>query len=156
MRDGELMQVAYLVRDIETAMRRHWDHCGIGPWHVYRFAAPEVRDYLYRGRPATHEVLIAVTKTPGIQHELIQPVSGYSIYDEFLESRGEGLHHTKLYYADCAKAVADYARRGYPVIQSGKFDADEHYYLDTEKDFGYIIELGNAGRIRPGVRRYPA
>ena len=78
-----------------------------------------------------------------------------SIYDEFLESRGEGLHHTKLYYADCAKAVADYERRGYKVIQSGKFDADEHYYLDTEKDFGYIIELGNGGRIRETDWRYP-
>jgi methylmalonyl-CoA/ethylmalonyl-CoA epimerase len=122
MKDGELMQVAYLVRDIETAMKRHWDHCGIGPWHVYRFKAP---------------------------------VSGYSIYDEFLERKGEGLHHTKLYYSDCAKAVADYERRGYKVIQSGKFDADEHYYLDTEKDFGYIIELGNGGRIRETDWRYP-
>ena len=41
------------------------------------------------------------------------------------------------------------------MIQSGKFDADEHYYLDTEKDFGYIIELGNGGRIRETDWRYP-
>ena len=46
--------------------------------------------------------------------------------------------------------------RGYPVIQSGRFDDDEHYYLDTEKDYGYVIELGNAGKIRPADRRYPA
>ena len=74
---------------------------------------------------------------------------------EFLEKRGEGLHHIKLYYADCHEAVAGFARRGYPVIQSGRIDDDEHYYLDTEKDFGYVIELGNAGKIRPGERRYP-
>ena len=55
-----------------------------------------------------------------------------------------------------AEAVADFAARGYPVIQSGRFDDDEHYYLDTEKDFGYVIELGNAGKIRPAERRYPA
>jgi len=42
------------------------------------------------------------------------------------------------------------------VIQSGRIDEDEHYYLDTQKDFGYIIELGNAGKIRPAERRYPA
>ena len=52
--------------------------------------------------------------------------------------------------------MADYAARGYPVIQSGRFDQDEHYYLDTERDFGYVIELGNAGRIPPPDRRYPA
>jgi len=42
------------------------------------------------------------------------------------------------------------------VTQSGKFDEDWHYYLDTEKDFGYVIELGNAGKIRPAERRYPS
>ena len=89
------------------------------------------------------------------QLELIQPLTGYSIYDEHLERRGEGLHHIKLYHADCAKAVREYAARGYPVLQCGKIDDDEHYYLDTEKDFGYIVELGNAGRIRPAERRYP-
>jgi hypothetical protein len=45
---------------------------------------------------------------------------------------------------------------GYPVIQSGKFDEDVHYYLDTGRELGYIIELGNAGRIRPAERRYPS
>ena len=54
-----------------------------------------------------------------------------------------------------AEAATLVDARGYPVIQSGRYDEGEHYYLDTEKDFGYIIELGNAGRIRPGIRRYP-
>ena len=86
----------------------------------------------------------------------MQPTGGYCIYDEFLEAHGEGLHHIKMYYADCEKAVADFTARGYPVMQSGRYDDDEHYYLDTEKDFGYVIELGNAGKMRPGIRRYPA
>ena len=44
-----------------------------------------------------------------MQLELLQPVSGYCIYDEHLERKGEGLHHIKLYHADYAAAVADYA-----------------------------------------------
>ena len=156
MQEGSVIQVAYVVRDIDAAMQRHWEVCGIGPWSVYTFEAPKVRDYIYRGRPATHSCLIAVALTDKMQVELMQPVRGRSIYDEHLERRGEGLHHIKLYHADCARAVAEYAARGYPVIQSGRFDEDEHYYLDTEKDFGYIIELGNGGRIREAERRYPA
>ncbi len=156
MKEGDVMQVAYVVRDLDRAMRLHWEVFGIGPWDVYEFEAPKVRDYVYRGQPATHTALIAVSWRNGMQLELMQPVRGRCIYDEHLESKGEGLHHIKLYYPDCAKAVQDFARRGYPVIQSGKFDDDEHYYLDTEKDFGYVIELGNAGRIRPAERRYPS
>jgi methylmalonyl-CoA/ethylmalonyl-CoA epimerase len=154
--EGSAMQVAMVVRDMDQAMKRHWDVFKIGPWDIYEFNASKVQNYRYRGKPATHSCLIAITWRGDTQLELMQPLTGYSIYDEHLERHGEGLHHIKLYYADCHKAVADFARRGYPVIQSGRIDEDEHYYLDTEKDYGYIIELGNAGRIRPAERRYPA
>jgi hypothetical protein len=153
--EGAAMQVAMVVRDMDQAMKRHWDVFKIGPWDIYEFNPSKVENYVYRGKPATHSCLIAVTWRGDTQLELMQPLTGYSIYDEHLERRGEGLHHIKLFYSDCNKALADFARRGYPVIQSGRIDEDEHYYLDTEKDYGYIIELGNAGRIRPAERRYP-
>ena len=153
--EGSVIQVAWIVRDLEKAMRLHWEVSGIGPWDIYPFDAGQVQDFMYRGKPATHSCLLALAWNGNVQLELIQPVTGRSIYDEHLETKGEGLHHVKLCHADCAKAVAHYAARGYPVIQSGKFDEDEHYYLDTEKDFGYVIELGNAGRIPPAQRRYP-
>jgi hypothetical protein len=156
MRDGTVIQVAYVVRDLEEAMKRHMEVCDIGPWSIYHFEPGKIENYVYRGKPATHTCLIAVTPFGnGAQVELMQPLTGYSIYDEHLERKGEGFHHVKLYYADCAKAVAEYERRGYPVMQCGRIDEDEHYYLDTEKDFGYIVELGNAGRIRPAERRFP-
>jgi hypothetical protein len=153
--EGATMQVAMIVRDLEPALKHHWETCKIGPWDIYQFEPGKVENYTYRGKPATHTCLIAIAWSGDTQLELIQPLTGYSIYDEHLERRGEGLHHIKLYYADCAKAVRDYASRGYSVLQCGKIDDDEHYYLDTEKDFGYIVELGNAGRIRPAERRYP-
>jgi methylmalonyl-CoA/ethylmalonyl-CoA epimerase len=155
-KEGATMQVAHIVRDLDQAMKRHWENFGLGPWDIYTFDPSKVRDYIYRGKPATHSCLIAVTWSGDTQLELIQPLEGYSIYNEHLDRHGEGMHHIKLYYADCKKAVEDFSRRGYPVLQSGRFDNDEHYYLDTEKDFSYIIELGNAGRIREGERRYPA
>ncbi|MBI2717273.1 MAG: VOC family protein [Rhizobiales bacterium] len=153
--EGATMQVAVIVRDMEAALRRHWDQCRIGPWDIYTFAPGKVQNYIYRGKPANHTCLIAVAWSGDTQLELIQPLTGYSIYDEHLERHGEGLHHIKLYYSDCQKAIAGYAKRGYPVIQCGRFDEDEHYYLETEKDFGYIVELGNAGHIRSAERRYP-
>ena len=155
MKEGSVIQVAYVVRDLEAAMQRHWETCGIGPWHIYKFEPGKIQNYLYRGEPATHVCWIAVSAGDGCQVEFMQPISGRSIYDEHLDAKGEGFHHVKLYYPDCATAVAEYQRRGYPVIQCGRIDDDEHYYLDTERDFGYIVELGNAGRIRAPERRYP-
>jgi len=71
----------------------------IGPWDIYEFDPQKVQNYIYRGKPATHTCLIAVTWTGDTQLELMQPLTGYSIYDEHLEKFGEGLHHIKLFYA---------------------------------------------------------
>lgn len=157
MKEGSVIQIAYVVRDLEAAMKRHTEVTGQGPWHIYKFEPGKVENYIYRGKPADHTCWIAVTPfgVNGCQVEFMQPISGYSIYDEHLEKHGESFHHVKLWYPDCAKAVEEYAKRGYPVIQQGKIDEDEHYYLDTQKDFGYMIELGNAGKIRAAERIYP-
>ena len=155
MQAGQVIQVAYVVRDLEAAMRRHWEVCSIGPWDIYVFEAPKVRDYVYRGRPATHSCLIAVTWRNRIQLELMQPVADARSTMSIWKRGARGCTTSSSTTRIAPSAVTDYARRGYPVIQSGRFDEDEHYYLDTEKDFGYIIELGNAGKVRPAERRYP-
>jgi len=54
------------------------------------------------------------------------------------------------------KKVEEFKAKGIEVIQSGKFDEDEHYYLDTEKFYGILIEIGNNGSMRPPERVFPA
>jgi len=154
--EGATMQVALVVRDLEAEMRRHWEVFKVGPWDIFEVDNSIINPWIYRGKPAQLTCRVAFAWSGDTQVEIIQPVSGYSIYDEHLERRGDGLHHIKLYFSDCKAAVERFARAGYPVIQSGVFDEDLHFYLDTLKDFGYIIELGNVGKVRPSQRRYPA
>ena len=156
MKDGDIIQVAHVVRDIEKSMKYYWDSFRIGPWDVYTFAPPAVRDSMVRGKPSSHTYLLAVTWRGEVQLELMQPLTGRSIYDECLERKGEGLHHIKLYSSDCRAALERFRAQGIAVIQSGKIDADEFFYLDTEAALGYVIELGNNGKIRAPERRYPA
>jgi hypothetical protein len=49
--------------------------------------------------------------------------------------------------------IAEYEKKGIKVIHSGKFDEDDYYDLDTEPHIRNVLELGNAGKIRPGQRR---
>lgn len=155
MRDGDIIQVAHVVKDIDAAMKHYWEVFGIGPWDVYEFAPPLLRDSVYMGQPSDHTYLLAVTWIGDVQLELMQPLTGRSSYTEFMERHGEGLHHVKLYYKDCRKAIEHFEKKGFKVIQSGKFGEDEFYYLDTDKAFGVIYEIGNNGKIPPPIRRYP-
>ncbi|WNG90155.1 VOC family protein [Mycobacterium sp. ITM-2016-00317] len=47
----------------------------------------------YRGRPADHVADISLSYAGDTQLEVISPVSGQSIYREFLDRCGPGLHH---------------------------------------------------------------
>ncbi len=155
MQEGDLIQVAYVVRDLEGAMKFYVETMGIKPWVVYTFAPPVLERSMVRGKPSNHTYRIALAQAGAVQIELIQPLTGRSTYDEFLEKKGEGLHHVKFYYPDCQKKLAEFRARGIEVIQSGKFDEDEHYYLDTEKFYGMLIEIGNNGSMRPPERIFP-
>jgi methylmalonyl-CoA/ethylmalonyl-CoA epimerase len=155
MKEGDVVQVAHVVRNLDATMKYYWDTFHIGPWDVYTFSPTAVRDSMVYGMPSTHTYLVALTWLGDVQLELMQPLTGRSIYDEHLERRGEGLHHMKLFSSDCKAALQRFQAQGIRVIQSGKIDADEFYYLDTEKTLGFIMEIGNNGQIRPPERRYP-
>ena len=70
----------------------------------------------------------------------------------FSTGRAHSLHHVKEWVDDCQKALEEFKSRGVEVLQSGKYDEDEHYYLETESLFGFVYEIGNNGRIQSPER----
>ncbi len=151
----KIIQIAHVVKDIDEAMKRYYDILNIGPWSVYTFAPPALRECMFRGKPSDATWRLAITWVGDIQFELIQNLSGETVYTHFLEKKGEGIHHIKEWVDDCATSIEEYRAKGVDVIQSGKFDDDEFYYLDLEPKLGILYELGNNGTIRSPERVYP-
>ena len=63
---------------------------------------------VYRGKPIDHKFIIALVWNRTTQLELIQPLVGTNIYTEFLDRRGDGLHHIKEWVDDCQKELEEY------------------------------------------------
>ena len=106
----------------------------------------DLHDYIYRGKPATDTCLIACAWSGDTQVELIRPVRVIRSTTSISKSAARGFT-----ISSCSMPTEEgrhRSPRGHPVFQSGRYDEDEHDYIDTEKDFGYILE-GNAGKIRP-------
>ena len=142
-----IQQIAWLTRDLEKSMQQWIDVLKIGPWRVFRFTDKTVKNLKVGGKlvEGPFEFRIAITHVGDMEIELIQPVRGPMIYQEYLDRRGEGLHHIKekLPEDKLPTAVADYEKRGIAVTQTGQFVADFHFYLDTEPRLDFIYELGN-------------
>lgn len=153
-------QIAWVVRDVQQAMEHYWNVLGIGPWDVRHFTPKTVRDFHVHGKRVNEDFafICAVCWEGEVEFELIQPIKGPNIYWDFLERKGEGLHHIKeiVSDADMPAVLADFKAKGIAVLQTGWIDNDVHYYLDTEQQLSFVYEVGNGGKIGPPDRRYPS
>jgi hypothetical protein len=155
-----IAQVGILVEDLDQAVENYWKVGGIGPWQIYTYQRPLVKAMHYRGQPADYKMRIALTWIGALCIELIEIVEGPSIYQEFVESRGYGLHHLGVVIEDAETGIAQAEAAGYAVIQDGSgygLQGDGCYaYLDTEAQLGIIIELMQLPKVRvPPERIYP-
>ncbi|MER3399109.1 MAG: methylmalonyl-CoA epimerase [Chloroflexota bacterium] len=145
-------QVGLVVRDLAAVILTFWERLGIGPWQIYTYGPPLVKEMTYRGRRQDYRMRVAFTMLGPLMLEVIEPIEGLSIYHEFLESGREGLHHVAMYVDDFEETVAALERLGYPVIQSGRgygLQGDGAYaYLDTAADLGLILEVAQAPKVR--------
>jgi catechol 2,3-dioxygenase-like lactoylglutathione lyase family enzyme len=145
--NGRLHQVALVIPDLAAAMRDYWQRLGVGPWAIFTFASPPVREMTYRGRSQPYSMRLAFARWGDVQLELIQPLEGPSIYHEFLAANpAGGLHHLGLLVSDLEAAIGEMAARGYPMIQSGRgtgIQGDGGYaYFETDgAGLAAIIEL---------------
>jgi catechol 2,3-dioxygenase-like lactoylglutathione lyase family enzyme len=155
----DINQVAIVVNDLEVVAANYWQILGIGPWDIYAWEAPEVRDRTYHGRPAWSREKIALTQVGDVQLELVQPVDGPSIYQDFLVEYGEGLHHLNFLTDDVDEATEILTKEGFPSIQSGRFGPSRekaaYNYIDI-KPLRAIWEPVNMGvGVSSQPIRYP-
>ncbi len=152
------VQVGVVVRDLDATMRGLSEVFGIGPFRVVHCPPPERQNQQYlRGSPVRFHTRQAFADLGGFELELIQPIEGTTIWSEFLEARGPGIHHIRFNTPDLEEVVAALAARGIGKTQEGAGIRDGTYWanFDTEALLGFIIEImkpmpGTDGRT-PGT-----
>lgn len=155
-------QIGFVVEDIDKAMEAYWRYFGVGPWRVYNFGSPVVKDTTFRGEPEDFHMTVAIAKVGDLDFELIQHVDGRSIYKEFMERNpGGAIHHLAWFVKNIDEAVEEMKQLGFKVIQSGRGygkNGDGGFaYLSTEDEMGALFELLEVPSERiPPHRVYPA
>ena len=134
----EIIQVGILVRDVSEAAKRLEKLIGIGPFEILE---PDYRDLTYRGKSGKFKMRIALARAGPIQIELMQPLYGETIYDEFAQRRGYGLHHLGIKTDNMEQSVKEMQEKGFRVIQSGNRPGVKWAYLSTEDQTDVIFEL---------------
>lgn len=153
----ELNQVCVVVKDLDKSMEQYLKILGVGPWQVYTYAPPDLKNTTVRGKPEPYSMKLALAMIGPVMLELIQPLKGKSHYKEFLEKRGEGLHHIAAFRVeDIDEVIAHLKKQGIGVLMSGEWHGGRFAYMDTEKQLGTVVELvWRPGPRPPPERTYP-
>ncbi len=117
---GPIIQICWVVDDIEAAEAFHTEQLGVGSWTRMADVRFGPEDATYRGAPADFTAHVALGYAGDLQLELIQPVAGRSIYTEFLSGTPSGgLHHVCFETDDLAAAIGRAEAAGLEVVMRG-------------------------------------
>ena len=137
-------QIGSVVKDLDRVMVFYSFTFGIGPWRVREAEYPEI---MVRGRISSYKLIIANADLGGgIDLELVQPISGRSLYSEFLDQGREGFHHLTFDFTREAMehAITNVKEEGIEVIQGAMNSAgagESFAYLNTDRIGGTIFKL---------------
>ena len=119
---GSPVQIAWVTHDLDATETALTGLLGVRKWvripNVH--FAPD--SCSYHGKPADFVASISLSYLGDMQLELISPVSGQSVYSDFLRDSGPGLHHICTEAESPEKfdaALAQAADNGASVVQQG-------------------------------------
>jgi catechol 2,3-dioxygenase-like lactoylglutathione lyase family enzyme len=133
MFDQTPVQIAWVTRDLDATEKALTTLLGAKKWIRMPGVHFGPEACTYRGDPADFVADISLSYAGDTQLELIAPVSGESIYTEFLDSAGPGLHHVCIEADDVERAVAE---RGAEVVQRGVMPGGVEFAYVTAQDAG--------------------
>jgi methylmalonyl-CoA/ethylmalonyl-CoA epimerase len=134
-------QVGLIVRDIERSMEAYSRIFGVPKPEFIVTDGQEIAHTRYRGEPTDAQAKLAFFDMGQVTLELIEPIGGPSTWQEFLDERGEGVHHIAFFVKDTDQVVASLEQNDIAVIQQGDYTGGRYTYMDSASALGVILEL---------------
>ena len=145
IKDGYIDQIGIVVKDIEKVSSSFQKLFGIGPFPTFDWPDDVgVVNSEYYGKPGNWKMKLVFANIGQMKLELIQPISGQSIFMDFLREHGPGLHHFRYIVQDIEKSIADVKKMGLKIISRGKgvHKGSLWAFIDTRDILdGVIVEL---------------
>ena len=134
-------QVGLVVRDVERSLAAYSQVFGLPKPEVILTDGQEIAHTRYRGEPTDARAKLAFFDMGQVSLELIEPIGGPSTWQEFLDEKGEGVHHIAFFVKDTDQVVASLEGNGIAVVQQGDYTGGRYTYVDSAPALGVILEL---------------
>ncbi|WP_029923146.1 VOC family protein [Nevskia soli] len=142
---GPIRQVAYIVADLDAAIRHWMDFAGIGPWTVYKNAT--MRGHC-RGVETAVKMNVGLSYQGEVQIELIQVNSKTPSPYQDADGRSLiGMHHIAWLSQDIDADVAKAKQRGLAPAFEASNGVVRVAYMESAAEPGLLLEFIEAAPV---------
>ncbi len=135
-------QIGFIVKDVEATSQKFAAFLGMEVPVANWTDDYEQSQALYMGKPCPARAKLAFFHVGDhLDIELIQPDEQPSVWRDFLEENGEGIHHIAFEIKgmkDKQKVLADNDMK---TVQTGEYTGGRYAYVDATADLKVLIEL---------------
>ena len=139
----EFAQIGWVVPDINATVKFLEKSLGVSFPEPYRYRAEDL-NIKYYGKVVPSDGLTTQTYNGGSFIELIQPLSGQSVFHDYLaKNPGGGVQHLafKLPVSGFEQVVNDLIQQGYSLIGEVDHPIARMKFFDTSKTMGVVTEI---------------
>lgn len=136
-------QIALVVHDIEEARESFALLFGVPKPAVFYTGSSELTKILYKGKATNSESKLCFINTGSVQIELIEPNEEPGTTREFLEKRGEGIHHIAFDVENLEAGIQALENMGSTVEESSQFSSGKgrRACMNTWHPYKIVLEL---------------
>lgn len=137
-------QIAWVVKDVEQAKTFFKEMFGVSYFSPTGTIRLQDYDGTYYGIPADAENLVTMTYSGGTFIEIIQPISGKSIFMDYIENNPTGgiqhiAYSTPIINLD--NVISEFENRGFSVVSSFDTSIAKIVFFDTRDEIGLFTEI---------------
>jgi catechol 2,3-dioxygenase-like lactoylglutathione lyase family enzyme len=137
---ARIVQMAFVVADLEAAAARFARTMGIGPFLLNPHI--QLSDPHHRGVHVRTDFSLALAQAGDVQVELVEQHDDTpSVYRDLFAPGAEGFHHVAIIVPDVAAEVARLTALGFAQASSGRFGDADFAYVDTAPALGHMVEV---------------
>lgn len=137
-------QIAWVVQDVEKSKTFFQDMLGVTNFSPTVTTRLKDYDGTYYGEPSDAENFVTMAYSGGTFIELIQPISGKSIFKDYIDGNPTGGVQHIAYgtpISNLDKVILEFENKGYNVVSSFDTPIAKIVFFDTREEIGIFTEI---------------
>jgi methylmalonyl-CoA/ethylmalonyl-CoA epimerase len=137
-------QIAWVVSDLEKTKTFFKEMFGVKNFMPTGTTRLQDYDGTYYGEKVDAENLVTMTYSGGTFIEIIQPISGKSIFKDYIDENPDGGVQHVAYstpIANVDKVILDFENKGFTVVSRFDTSIAKIVFFDTRKEIGVFTEI---------------